>query len=108
MGLRRSQRVASGLQTSSAASLAGGPSLMSSLWVATLPMTVGPLRDHTSRSRAAVAELVWPLQCGSGRAEGSFSRCSRYACERSGASQSDPSWTPAYGRDGKVVAVPRS
>jgi hypothetical protein len=55
----------------------GGPSLMSSLWVATLPMTVGPLLDRTSRSRAAVAELVWPLQCGSGRAEGSFSRCSR-------------------------------
>ena len=77
MGLRRSQKVASGLQTSSAASLAGGPSLMSSLWVATVQMTVGPLLGRTLRSRAAVAELVWPLQCGSRRAEGSFSRCSR-------------------------------
>jgi hypothetical protein len=66
MGLRRSQKVASGLQTSSAAVLAAGPSLMSSLWVATLPMTVDRLLGRTSRSRAAVAELVWPLQCGAG------------------------------------------
>ena len=62
MGLRRSQKVASGLQTSSTATLAGGLSLMSSLWVATLQMTVGPLLGRTLRSRAAVAELASPLQ----------------------------------------------
>ena len=77
MDSRRSQKVASGLQTSSEASLAGGPSLMSSLWVATLPMAVGSLRDRTSSSRAVEAEWVWPLQKGSGRAEDSFSRGSR-------------------------------